>query len=254
MPVRVGLPGGNPTLDGAPLDVDQVLVVGALGLVVVRGGEGAALILLQELGVAARVVHGGLAGLRLRVAAGHDHDAVVVPRCVDGLLDGAEPAPIGQLTVDVEERPGVATGELVLRQARTQAVAAVVRAVDGPPGLRERVGLADHAHLARPRPGDGGRQRARVGDLSARGRGDGSVGGGIGPVRRALQMRDRDGGDDHGGGDCHPGRPPKARAAVLGDVRSSQGLSPRPFDRWCPPWTEGRLARARGRADRARRT
>ena len=72
----------------APLHVDEVLVVGAGDLVLVARGEVAAGVLLEQAGVADRVVLGGAAGLRFGVAAGQDQDSVVVAGVPDRPLDG----------------------------------------------------------------------------------------------------------------------------------------------------------------------
>ena len=74
----------------AALDVDQVLVVGAGRLVLVARRLRCRWSSCSIDGVARRVVRRRGAGLRLGVAPGHDHDAVVVARLGDRLLDRVE--------------------------------------------------------------------------------------------------------------------------------------------------------------------
>jgi hypothetical protein len=184
--------------DGAALDVDQVLVVRAGDLVLVARRRVAAGVALEEPRVAARVVLGLPARAGLGVRAGHDHDPVVVARAVDGGLDVAEAAPLGQPAVDRQQAagPGAAHGDPPL--ARAQDVAAGARAAQRRPdereGARAVVALADDAHVAGARPGDRRGERARRGDLPAGGGGDRPVRRRVGPVRRPLEVRPRGGG------------------------------------------------------------
>jgi hypothetical protein len=181
------------------LDVDEVLVVGAGDLVAVARGLRAARVLLRQVG-AARVVERLRARGRLGVDAGHDHDAVVVVRVEHGRLDLVVLALLGELGVLPVELLRLALVQPQLRLAGPQLVPVPERLVDR---LGEQVqrlaavpALAHDAHVAGPAARDRRPERTDLGHLSAGGGLDGRVRCRVRPVGRALQVGDRDGGQN----------------------------------------------------------
>ena len=192
----------------APLHVDQVLVVGAGDLVLVARREVAAGVLLEQAGVAGRVVLRGAARVRLGVAAGHDQDPVVVARVEDRLLDRVVVALLRQRGVDREQPVRLLLGELDLRLARAEAIALLAglahRRAQVGQRLRPVLALADDQHLARSGAARRRLQRARRRHLAAGRRGDGGVRGRVGPVGGPLEVGkgERRQGQHHGCDRC----------------------------------------------------
>ena len=128
-------------LHGAALYVDQVLVVGAGHLILVTRRRRARLVVLQQARVALGVVHRRRPGGGLGVQAGHDHDAVVVVRGVDRLLDRVELALGEQPLVEAGEPARLALAQPELGLARADPVAALLGGYDRAPE-REHRGVA----------------------------------------------------------------------------------------------------------------
>ena len=215
--------------DGTARDVDQVLVVLTRGLVLIARSRRAVLVFLQHARVAARVVDRRLARLRLGVAAGHDHDAVVVARRVDRRLDRVEVALARQRPVDLRQLPRLLRAELPQRQARPQAPALGPGGADRVPQQAERpcavLALTDDANVARSGAGDGGRKRAGLRHLAAGRRTHGGVGPGVGPVGGTLEM---------GAGNCrqtehHSGHCHQKRGGEGSRARANEGATDGPF-------------------------
>ena len=134
---------------------------------------------------------GALPRGRLLVAAGHDHDPVVVAGVVDRRLNRAVLAGLLEALVQLAEVAGLLRRELVLRHAGPKAKALGLGAVDRAQRERQRLlaALADHPHVARALARGGRRERAGLRHLPAGGGRDRGVRSGVGPVGGALQVR-----------------------------------------------------------------
>ena len=188
-------------------DRDQVGVVGAVELVGVRERARITRVAVGPVVVAGRVVRRLRGGGGLGVEPGHDHDAVVVGRRVDGRLDlvvAAEPA---QRAVEREQAaPGPCAEAAVV--GRADVVAVLARGGDRALQAGQRVVLADDPRRPRELAVQRRCQRPR-GRHGPAGTGrDRAVRRGVGPVGAALHVGERSRGKPNGSeGDDHPDHP-----------------------------------------------
>lgn len=213
---------------------DQVLVVGAGGLVLVGERPGRSVIVGLDQVRTGGIVSGGSTRLRLGVEARHDDYPVVVVCVVDSSLDRAVPAPSEELHVEGSESVSfhLAERDRWLRGPELVSVCPRVRNRCVESGnrwvrvrrrrrllLRARDLGADHARVARGLGIEGGEQAADLGNRAARRRVDGGVRRRVGPVRGALDVCRGKCGDEHQGRG-HTGRCRQETPLAAADVRA----------------------------------
>ena len=144
----------------------------------------------EHRGVAPRVVHRRLAGLRFRVAPGHDHDAVVVARVVHGRLDRVVLAVLGERRVDPAHpaAPSSCTRDLGWLGRRRKPCAGRASIEASAASDRPVLALAHDEDVAGALARNRRLQRARRRDRAAGRRADRRVSRRVGPVRRALEV------------------------------------------------------------------
>ena len=184
--------GGGVRAGLAPDHRDQVLVVGAVVLVFVGDRTSFAPVVDDLVLRAGGIVGRSFTRFLLRVEPGHDHDAVVVARCGDRVLDRAVGAFGLQLLVESFQRVPFLAGDRLARLARAQEVASGLGFFDRLVEPLHRVLLADDPRDAGAAGLDGRGQRARRRHLAAGAGSDRAVGRRIRPVGGPLDVSERD--------------------------------------------------------------